>query len=969
MTSIETAVRTALDTSTPLDERIFTKLLSSQNLAEYTRNVVVRQLAKSDRPNRGDNARKLLALLIQRFPSDIELKSLNASLSGTYRDQSVLLRNLKDRTRVVSTMDTSVTSTTSLFNRLTRDLSPERGIVKKNFARVNTSYVSDVSPVYRSAVYSPRRILASSSSDEDEVYRKRPNARSVYLTVEKELEIAKRFRTRKWFSGWNMVIMRKRDFGVAIARMDGMLTRWRTREFFQTVSLLVRSDRLESLVEYNRLLELYLHWRGQFDRAVSGRREQVQGVSTLVGFLVLILESRKREFFTRFSEFSLREKCKLKAAKKLRGCLTHVIQNRTMTVLKEAVLRVSIVERHERIFQGTSRIENIFRHRISPIFKNFKNEKFNQIRQIAIKGALTRVTSILTNNISSVFPLLQRRVKMAKIFHHLSHRFERRSKMYAVKRWTRGVREERDNGLIHGAATIEKILIRKNALNCQFAILSLRSESSFLENELIEVHSRHRALMGAVAKNSWELRSKRNAWTKWIHEMRKKMKISAGCEKLRKIFLKTYFASIFQIRHATSHRLAATILTSTITRSIRSRMVPFFRPSLPRSTRSEETLAHTISHRMQYDLLRKIFSRWRNQVSRGRLMTRVFTRILQSRLSQSFSLLKEHFWKSEIVAVLRHSDTVVAAARVDAVRQEKHKLKLCFSLWTEYIARKKKILNKLAVVCSGRYVKIQVMNLLYANRRDGSTRSVAVLQLVSVIKKRLGYSIRTWSQWVFMMEFKAAQTEQDRVTRELAEAAQLLEVEFRATKEHNENMHKELEVVGGELEETRSDNQLLAEQLNETLEGITNLKTEIITLREENEILKHRSNDSGEYKHIIDRQRTELERLTTRLGEYSKLHSSVSFYKNKCLLQSEQINSLQSKLRESASSPLISSRSVIAERREPPSASITPTRSYSHIPERDGHVLYSSPVLRSYERTVNPRDITPSRSLRNSRLY
>ncbi len=237
------------------------------------------------------------------------------------------------------------------------------------------------------------------------------------------------------------------------------------------------------------------------------------------------------------------------------------------------------------------------------------------------------------------------------------------------------------------------------------------------------------------------------------------------------------------------------------------------------------------------------------------------------------------------------------------------------------------------------------------------------------------------------------------------EAAQFLEDEFKTTKAQNEMLNKQLAYLSNQQEDNERENQMLADQLQQALAVESQLKSDIISFREQNEILKHRYDESGEYKAIIERQRIELDKLNARIAEYSKLNSSVSFYKNKCLLQSEQITSLQSKLRESSSSPYMpaSRSSGISGVRE----SLTPTRPTSFLHPRTAihnaaapspvfsergtrnemhnGVLYSSPVLHSrtyvptsmsheFARTTPPlnRDYTPTgnTSLRHtSRLY
>jgi hypothetical protein len=80
-------------------------------------------------------------------------------------------------------------------------------------------------------------------------------------------------------------------------------------------------------------------------------------------------------------------------------------------------------------------------------------------------------------------------------------------------------------------------------------------------------------------------------------------------------------------------------------------------------------------------------------------------------------------------------------------------------------------------------------------------------------------------------------------------------------------------------------------------------------LREQINSLQSRSvPDIDQYQRMIDQQRAEIENLRSRLADQGKLSNSVAFYKNKCLLQSEQISALQIKLRESTTSPILSTR-------------------------------------------------------------
>ena len=167
------------------------------------------------------------------------------------------------------------------------------------------------------------------------------------------------------------------------------------------------------------------------------------------------------------------------------------------------------------------------------------------------------------------------------------------------------------------------------------------------------------------------------------------------------------------------------------------------------------------------------------------------------------------------------------------------------------------------------------------------------------------------SQFVELKNRHAKQIEEhERVAKELADAATEIEADYHELKrsngmmkDENRNLENELQQLMERIDRESREKESLIFRMNE-------LKNSELVLREE--LSDHRRNlqDHDQYRRIADQQRMEIERLSSRVGENGKLANSIAFYKNKCMLQTEQISALQHKLRESTTSPVLLSSSM-----------------------------------------------------------
>jgi len=146
--------------------------------------------------------------------------------------------------------------------------------------------------------------------------------------------------------------------------------------------------------------------------------------------------------------------------------------------------------------------------------------------------------------------------------------------------------------------------------------------------------------------------------------------------------------------------------------------------------------------------------------------------------------------------------------------------------------------------------------------------------------------------------------EHERITRDLAEAASSVEYDYRKLKCRESDLlmkhdvlEKRIVQVEAQLERETRENEMLLLKVNENMNSEMKLRQARASME-----------DIEQYRHVIEQQRQEIDILRNRVGEHGKLSNSVAFYKNKCLLQSEQISALQMKLRESTTSPILSTR-------------------------------------------------------------
>ena len=377
-----------------------------------------------------------------------------------------------------------------------------------------------------------------------------------------------------------------------------------------------------------------------------------------------------------------------------------------------------------------------------------------------------------------------------------------------------------------------------------------------------------------------------------------------------------------------------------------------------RRAEGEERLILT---RFESKKIARNFFAWKLKLRRnlavGKLGSLVQTKLLRSALG----CITQFSWKSDIISALQECDlwrsrmkrgselTVKILSRSEA-RSDSRVVLIALSGWKLQTQK-----TKMGLIGFFRFVaKISQQGawaILQGNAREKS-KKIASIDLLAM---RLTGTLqrRTLSHLHIALKL----LNENRVQRTLL----ALDRKFRSEVAVRENTAREAElelarVIGKGNRIAHQNEQLQAqlllsqaqqqrdarecESLLFKLGALQQAELQLTEVRAQNEKLQMGLETAQRDLHLEATQRAEIVRLTEKLAELSRLNSSVSFYKSKCLLQAEQIGTLQSKLRDS-----------------------TVDSNY------DGHVVYASPRNsrdKIFASPVNSQDITyESRSLVN----
>jgi hypothetical protein len=341
--------------------------------------------------------------------------------------------------------------------------------------------------------------------------------------------------------------------------------------------------------------------------------------------------------------------------------------------------------------------------------------------------------------------------------------------------------------------------------------------------------------------------------------------------------------------------------------------------------REKRTVGHQggLGDRLRQRTQKWVLSSLQKAYNKSRKIKRIIGIIQLRQKRFAISRFREFFYRSEILFAYEECDHYMALVeRYDSVMSRNHigieSIGLIFSLWRLKTCHKKTKLTSLVRILSDTWKRAGIRSLRAVQSKQSS--SFAAFRLVDLMDKKI-FKINNYSFFeilIFAMKNKIhviqrnhemGMMEHERVTRELADAAAVIESEYRELKNketglltQQDLLEKRLAKLSRELERESRENELLLLKVNESMNADMKLREQI------NSLQSRSVPDIDQYQRMIDQQRAEIENLRSRLADQGKLSNSVAFYKNKCLLQSEQISALQIKLRESTTSPILSTR-------------------------------------------------------------
>jgi len=795
----------------------------------------------------------------------------------------------------------------------------------------------------------------------------RPFSRSSNISIEDEYDMARAFKVRKWWSKWRRFVLSQERVMEGLKKMAKFFSLMKKKEFFQKLKIYwewklvenerqkIRIERLNSAISLRVLIESWDNWRTQFSSQISKRRNQVGGIGRIVDIVVTAVDRRFRESFfcigVHAESIIVRQYEQTKGARILKklfrkylgkffGILKTSSSNVHLYRFCGVVKLVPIVQRmaDKNLRMGLKKIEQKF-VQIKYIPKFVREIEHLQVRVFreffaTLRGHARHATRIesgiksihrrhlaygfraIRSNLESYRSQIRTTI-LAKFFNFLTLKTDINKRLFFHLIRSFHMSNDLESKLAVSEISQQNLTQVMDKLVNELALL--KKENDRLQQQTNRYVKDADSLLVCKCFAEWRkytrMISQQRKAAKWISTISNRIysrntKIWYDYDKSRIIRGRRMEAFILRIVGSLSSFLCRKSLGPTFTLlRLRENVVQF-----PGAI-----------DRMKQSTLRSTFTRLRVLFSQSRKIKRCVALVQRNLLREAFNAVRENYWKMEILLSYAEIDRMMETCqgKLEAYdecmrkvqrREDTSNINLYFISWRNGFMERRRKIERMTVIVSKFYLRIVMKRL--SRLRDKSTESCTALSRLigaKISQSQIQCFFVLWRNWKEEERLSLTQThtaeleEHSRVAKELADAATEIEADYekleqnhRALIDRNKRLEEELREALVELKRGSRENEMLILRLNESQSAELKLRDQVNDSRR---IL----DEHEQYRRLADQQRIEIEKLLSRVGEHGKLTNSIAFYKNKCMLQSEQISALQLKLRESTTSPILSS--------------------------------------------------------------
>ena len=779
---------------------------------------------------------------------------------------------------------------------------PERPPLPRGNSRLTTRLPFSPSRMFRD--------LTSSSSDDDaEVVRRARGGKRVLVGLlpphEQQVELSKK---KVYFSIWRKYVQKVSNTYLGLTKLGALFDRMCTRGVLAQLGMLVdlhreaRKIREESLILFtlkqSALLreKFYDSWRAVFLRTMAARRQQIDGVKRIVMCVAVRVRRVVTDSFTAMDR--------------------HCVLQRESRV-EEAVIRLSewLTRRHLRSGLNAMKVQSSRFAKISTVYtmmtRKLKSYSLNRMKAYRDRGRLAQAVRALS------FTFVDSRADKRRAWDRL--------KWFTVLESTKeGIRDARANLVISETARTE----------LELQLNEMKEGKSSLESTLSRV---------VISRQQVDdLKLVRCVFTQWrarITARRQLLRLAVVIRASQAREAGVVLRRLKSVRDKGRRiETAVKCLALVVGKKLRSaHVLPAYWGQIVRVTQLPGRPTTTLDKRIDLRRTREGWTEWRKKMIKIRQLKLIFSKIKINNCRFALSRLREHNWKTEIISSLTQCDqwrefvvekTEVGIRVVDRICDVRNREYIgnVLTAWAQAVRERKRRLARVVRLLTAsttrfamdsiRAASVEGRFAVLAVDRKSVRQEVFLTQLTVLFDKMRTKNLCAvfvqlqrvqHERTVYMMErvSRSELSQQESVMKDLEAAAQELEADYTALaskakkiSDCNEELSNELVVTRSRYEHESRENELLLLKLNEMKCTESERRDQVERLLGENRELTRTQVENEKLRSIIDEQRNDIEKLTLKLNDYMKLSTSVQFYKNKISLQSEQIVSLQEKLRE-----------------------------------------------------------------------